>query len=74
MSQFVYIIVGCPADSMAAFSSHVSEQGPTSTFAVYATMDAAAKKLAEIYEQGIYGVRFGHEYAIIKHRVSEASE
>ena len=69
---FVYQIERQPKRSRWINSNHAYEEryGKSSVFGTYATIEQAVKKLAEIYEQGILGVKHSTEYLIVKREVS----
>lgn len=67
--EFVYLVVSYPADSAYPFTNHVSDKAPTHIYAIYSNMSQAAGVVADIYARQILGVKYGTEYAVIKHKV-----
>ena len=67
--KFIYIIMSQPKNSVYLFSKMVDDAVPTSIYAVYDNIQEAIYELSDIYTQGILGVRFDHEFVIIKQEV-----
>lgn len=74
MSNFVYIVMSYPADSVYPYSRHVSDKAPTNIYAIYATMAEAVASVADIYKNGWMGVKKDTEVGIIKRRIDKRRE